>query len=184
MLRDIELRPGDMFCARGTGIFSAGIRAAERWWSRDNEATYGHTGIILDSEGTVLDTLWKVERTSLARYAGQQILIARPTHTIYGTPISTATMANALESIVRTDMGRWYPIHRLLLHLIHPPLAKHIATGRHLVCSERGAKLLSMVAARELPYTGATPDILADEWRRWRNFMVLFEGALPTNMIS
>ena len=38
-------------------------------------------------------------------------------------------VANALESIVKTDVDRWYPIHRLLLHLFHPPLAKHIATS-------------------------------------------------------
>jgi hypothetical protein len=174
-----DLQPGDVFSSEGgMGVFSAGIRLVERVHSRDNEATYGHAGLIIDPAGAVLDTLWTVQRTQLSRYAGQRVIIARPVRQMNGRPVDAGTVRLCLRAIEIMDAGRWYPAHRILLHLV-PPLAKYVAAGAHKVCSERTAAYLADINTRPLPWAGATPDMLADEWRVWRNFDVLFEGVLP-----
>ena len=172
------LQAGDVFCTRGVNWLAAGIRCAEWIWSRDNEATYGHAGIITAAPACTLEALWTVERSWLNRYAGQRVLIARP-RTLSGDPVSLVSVRVAIGGLLAEHLGQPYPAWRLALHLL-PPLAKFLGNGRHLVCSELTAKYLSMVGARPLPYTGANPDTLADEWRSWKNFDIIFEGEWPS----
>ena len=84
----------------------------------------------------------------------------------------------AVRAIIAAHLGDRYPLWRLALHLA-PPLAKFLATGDRLVCSELVAKYLHLIGARGLPYTGVNPDQLADEARRWRNIDVIYEGVWP-----
>lgn len=169
---------GDVFCCSGSmGLVSAGIRLAERFWSEDNEATYGHSGIVANGSGLILDTLWQVQWNRLDVYRGQQAIVARPTQTLRGYTITEALKKAAVDAIVREGFGRRYPLHRLLLNLL-PPLAKYASTGKMLVCSERTAKYLACLGARGEVYAGVNPDDLADEWRRWKNVDVIYEGLL------
>ena len=179
MLRDIELRPGDALCVRGDmPVVSAGIRAIERFWSKDSEASYGHSAIVGTEGGTLLDTLWRVRWTHINRYAGQPMIIARPAKTLRGIAITDAARSCALKMVSADGHGRYYPVHRLILHMV-PPLAKYWSNGRQMVCSERTAKYLCLIGAMNEPWAGITPDDLADRFRRWHNFTVIFEGIWP-----
>ena len=179
MLKDIELRPGDVLCVRGDmPVVSAGIRLVERFWSKDGEATYGHSAIVGTEGGTLLDTLWSVRWTHISRYAGQQMIIARPVKTLRGIVIDDAAKRLAVKMISIECHGKPYPVHRIILHLV-PPLAKYCSRGHWRVCSENSAKLCAMLGADNEPWAGITPDDLADRWRRWSNFTVIFEGVWP-----
>lgn len=177
------LQPGDVFCVQGRGPLFWGILAVQWINSRDGEATYGHAALIVDAGGTVLDTRWRVGRTSLDMYQGQRMIIARPVEWITrdghtSGPISESTRLLCLAAIEATCSGKWYPVHRLFLHLV-PPVAKLLHIGRWQVCSERVGAYLQAIGARPYPVGGVTPDMLADEWRRWRNYQVIFEGVWP-----
>ena len=179
MLKDIELRPGDVLCVRGDmPVVSAGIRLVEWFLSKDGEATYGHTAIVGTEGGTLLDTLWRVRWSHIDRYVGQQMIIARPTHTLRGIVIDEAAKRMALKMISAADHGRFYPVHRIPLHLFWP-LPKFLSAGRQKVCSERGAWCCCILGAMDEPWAGITPDDLADRFRRWHNFTVIFEGHWP-----
>ena len=179
MLKDIELRPGDVLCVRGDmPVVSAGIRMVEWILSKDNEATYVHTAIVGTEGGTLLDTLWRVRWSHIDRYVGQQMIIARPTHTLRGIVIDEAAKRMALKMISAADHGRFYPVHRIPLHLFWP-LPKFLSAGRQKVCSERGAWGCCILGAMDEPWAGITPDDLADRFRRWHNFTVIFEGHWP-----
>ena len=174
-----SLKPGDVLCVRGDmPIVSAGIRLVEWFLSKDGEATYGHTAIVGTEGGTLLDTLWRVRWTHISRYAGQQMIIARPTRTLRGIAITDAARRVSLSMVSADGHGRLYPVHRLALHLL-PPLAKYCSNGRQMVCSERTAKYLCLIGAMDEPWAGITPDDLADRFRRWSNFDVIFEGIWP-----
>lgn len=173
------LHPGDVLCvAGGMAVVSAGIRLVERFWSKDSEAAYGHSAIVGTAGGTLLDTLWSVRWTHISRYAGQPMIIARPTKTLRGIVITDAAKACALKMVSADGHGRHYPVHRLILHLV-PPLAKYWSNGRQMVCSERTARYLCLIGAMDEPWAGITPDDLADRFRRWHNFTVIFEGIWP-----
>lgn len=173
----MNVQPGDLFCVHGNmwGVSSV-IRTAERFWSKDNEATYGHSGIITSTAGDTLEALWKVEPGHLENYRGMPMIIARPTHTLDDKEISLSDKLTAIAAIKAEHLGQWYPVPRLFLHVL-PPVAKYIGTGKRGVCSELTAKCAWLMDARGEPWLGATPDMLADEWRRWKNFE--FEEILP-----
>ena len=179
MADPITLHPGDVLCVAGDmALVSAGIRLIERIWAEDNEATYGHAAIVGTAGGTLLDTLWRVRWTHISRYAGQQIIIARPARTLRGLAITDAARQVSLNMVSADGHGRLYPVHRLALHLL-PPLAKYCSNGRQMVCSERTARYLCLIGAMAEPWAGITPDDLADRFRRWHNFDVIFEGIWP-----
>jgi hypothetical protein len=174
-----KLQPGDVLCvAGGMAVVSAGIRAVERFWSKDSEAAYGHSAIVGTAGGTLLDTLWRVRWTHISRYAGQPMIIARPTRTLRSVAITDAARRVSLNMVSTDGHGRLYPVHRLALHLL-PPLAKYASNGRQMVCSERTARYLCLIGAMDEPWAGITPDDLADRFRRWHNFTVIFEGIWP-----
>lgn len=173
-----EMKTGDVFCCTGSMKFvSAAIRIIEKFQSKDNEAIYGHSGIVANDSGLILDTLWRVQWNRLDEYRGQQVLVARPTTTPSGYKITEETKKAALDAIAKEGLGRMYPAYRFILHLLKP-VAKYVSTGKYLVCSERTAKYLAAIAARGEVYAGINPDDLADEWRRWKNFDVIYEGPL------
>ena len=176
-MRRVELRPGDVFCTHGNmGAVSAFIRAAEKFWSVDDQADYGHAGIITSSEGDTFEMLWTACRGSLDAYLGQKLIIARPVKRYQSdVPVGDDWISWSLEKLIHDDEGKWYPVHRLFLHLI-PPLAKYASNGNRCVCSEETAKFLGMIGARPNVFAGVNPDTLADEFVDWRNFDVIFQG--------
>jgi len=171
------LQPGDVFCVTGSmrGV-SWLIRLAEKFWSTDNKASYGHAGIILDQSGKTFEVLWTARQSDLSSYSGQEIIIARPT-VLYGThiPISPKAVQDTLKTIIDVTQGLPYPVHRLFLHLV-PPLAKYASLGRWKVCSELVAEYLKQLGARPFIASGVNPDTLADMFVEWKNFDVIYEG--------
>jgi len=167
------VRPGDVFVSdhpQGLGKF---INPVQKFWSSDDDSDYGHAGIIQNHLGLTLEALWQVDEKNLFQYyAGAEVLIARP------NKASEAKKKLVIEKLRREHLGQSYPWWRLPLHLI-PPLAKNIsANGKFLVCSELVGKYLWMTGHRHKQYLGANPDTLADEWIRWRNMDIIFEGKL------
>jgi len=158
------------------GFISSFIRLAERFWSDDNKANFGHAGIILNDQGKTFEVLWTSKEHNLSDYLGQEIIIARPTM-LYGTDIaiSSRVVKLTLANIIQATQGLPYPVHRLFFHLV-PPLAKYASLGRWKVCSELVAEYLKQVGARPFIASGINPDTLADMFVEWRNFDVLYRG--------
>lgn len=169
----VVLKRGDVFCVSGNmGWLSNVIRVVQRFWSTDNAAEYSHAGIIISESGETLEALWTVTMSSLTACKGKHVIIARPVLTLQGTPVTN--VEGAIEQAF-THLGCGYPVWRLVLNLI-PPLGKYVSSGKFLVCSELQAFYLYHCAVRPRPYTGVNPDTLADEYRRWKAYDVIFEG--------
>lgn len=172
-LDNLDLRAGDFFgTANPSPWLGKPISWAERFHSRDNQAIYTHSGIIINTEGDTIESLWRVETQNIwVAYAGKRILIARWNHLTDELWEETYLMLNE-------HIGISYPWWRLPLQLI-PPLAKYLSfrSGK-LVCSELVAKALYFMGARHRWYTGTNPDTLADEWVRWKGYSVIAEGVI------
>ena len=182
----LALQRGDVFvCSGATEVLSPLIRWLQKLISRDDAASYGHAGIITSASGDTLEALWTVRHGHLNAYAGQRMLIARPTRSLYRpqVDITLRTRDLAIEQIERQHLGRMYPVWRLPLHII-PWAAKYCSTGRWLVCSELDAKYLTLIAARDTVYAGINPDTLGDEWVCFKNFDVLFESTWSPAYLS
>jgi len=178
-LRDITLRPGDECCVENYGIVATGIDIAQKFNSKDNESTYTHAFLLTDRHGSTLEACKTVCRQNMFEvYRGRKIIIARPMMDLAGNNITRKQILAALEVLAAEHEGQVYPFWRIPLHII-PPLAKYVSWGgRFLVCSELTAKNAYLVGARHGQFAGATPDDRADEYRRWKNYRVLYEGVL------
>ena len=183
---DLDLRPGDLFVTKNPQALGRGINAIQTFWSRDGQSQYSHAGIILDPDGTTFEALWTIKRSNLFKgYVGEKVCIARWVHMI------EAYTRKAMRVLSQEHEGKIYPAWRLFLNVI-PPLAKYTSfKGRFAVCSELVAKFLYIVYQqhgydddygykwpRHSHYCGTNPDMLADEWHRWDNYEIVFEGVL------
>ena len=171
---DITLEPGMVFASSNPQGIGIPIRWMEKWWSKDRDAEYGHTGIIQDVSGKTLEALWSITEGNLfEEYAGSKVIIAKP------LCVNDAGLINSrLAELKQSHLGQWYPAWRLPLFMI-PPLARRISyKGKWVVCSELTAKYLYAVGARHKAFSGTNPDELVDEWRHWKNFEIVFEGVL------
>jgi hypothetical protein len=169
-MKKIELIAGDVFCSSNPMWLGRAINAIQWFWSKDGESKYSHAGIILDGSGTTLEALWTVSgRNIFDACKNDNLIIARP-------DCPRPAKESALDQIMLRHSGQWYPFWRLLFHLI-PPMAK-VALFDRLVCSELTAQYLFFAGVRHKQYKGTNPDMLADEWRRWKNFDVILEGML------
>jgi len=165
----IKLAPGDIFCTRNPMLLGRVINVIQRFWSKDNQSEYSHSGIILDKDGETFEALWTNKRQNLfTAYAGRQVLIGRHVN------MNFATFAKGWNGIKKHE-GRWYAGHRLLFFLI-PPLAKYLNFGLG-VCSELTAKFLFRSGLWK-HWKGLCPDDMADRIHYWRDLEVVFEGIL------
>lgn len=165
----IHLMPGDVFCSVNPMWLGKAINAVQRFWDVDNRSHYGHAGLITDTAGATLEALWTVKRQNVwSAYNDTKggLLIGRCRD-------MTVDRCNKGMAAVEPFVGRRYPFHRLILHLL-PPLSKYISTGRFLVCSEQVAFFL--VAAGRLDfYKGVNPDYIAGMIRRWDSWDIVYE---------
>ena len=182
----IKLQPGDLFLTRNPQALGRGINAVQTWWSKDGKSTYSHAGIILDSKGTTFEALWTIKKQNLFEaYAGEKVCIAR------WEGMTDEIAKQALDELMKEQEGKIYPAWRLLFQVI-PPIAKYTSWGgRFLVCSEEDSKFLYIVHLqngytdlygykwpRHSHFCGTNPDMLADEWHRWKGYQIVFEGIL------
>lgn len=175
----MDIQRGDVFGIDDpqSRILGPGIRIIEKVHSKDNKAIYHHSGIITDSEGGTIEALWTIRKQFIpVDYTGKRIIIARPTHTLAGDELTAVRKNYILSQLEIKYKGMWYPGWRLPLH-IFPVLAKYIHFLGMPVCSEFTAMYLGLLGARyEGQHWGVNPDTLADEWNRWKNFKIIFEG--------
>ena len=147
------------------------INAVQKWNSKDKQSVYSHSGIIMNPDGDIIEALWEVEANNLfTRYAGCPVIIAR-----YVGLTDLAWEDAALK--LMDKIGQNYPWWRLGLFL-YPPVARRLNLSNKEVCSELVAKVEWWIGARHECWAGTCPDTLADEWHRWRDFEVVFEGVL------
>ena len=184
-MRQLHLKPMDQFATRNPNALGRAINAVQTIWSRDGKATYSHTGIILDPKGTTFEALWTIRKGSIWDYVGEKVCIAR-----WGG-MTDEIAKQALDTLMEEQEGRWYPAWRVPLHIV-PPLAKYLTWGgKFNVCSETNGKSLYITHLqngwideygekwpRHSHYCGANPDMLSDEWHRWRGWNIIFEGML------
>ena len=183
---DLNLQLGDFFATRNPQMLGRGINAVQTWWSKDGKSEYSHAGIIIDKYGTTFEALWTLKRQDLFKaYAGEKVCIAR------WIGMTEEIARDALEVLIGEHEGKLYPAWRLILQMI-PPVAKYTSWGgRFVVCSELVAKFLYLIYReggykdkhgykwpRHSHYCGSNPDMLADEWHRWMDYIVVFEGIL------
>ena len=177
MIRPLLCR-GDEFATRNPMAIGNLINICQAARAVDNESYYSHTGIITDPHGTTLEALWTVSSQSLwEAYEGAKVLVVRNynmTPDVYAAGFGT----------VRSHIGQWYPVHRLVLHLLG--LAKWVH-WRRIVCSELTAKFeagcaekigLDRASGFLRNYYGVNPDNLTDRWRESRYYTTVFEGVV------
>lgn len=168
--QDVQVRPGDIFCTRNPMWLGRAINAVQKFWSSDNESVYSHSGIIIDTAGTTLESLWTIREQNIEdAYSGSGVIIGR--HKL----MTRKAFEEGLKCVMK-HKGQIYPFHRLIFHLF-PPAAKYISTGGFPVCSELACKFLAAAGLLN-SWKGKNPDHVADMIRRWRMWDIVFEGIL------
>ena len=164
-----ELKNGDIFLSVNPMALGRAINAFQRFWSKDGASIYSHAGIISDTNGDTLESLWRVERQNLFKaYKGKRVLIARHAE------MDLRSFYRAYQIIVEEHLDDFYPFYRLVFHMI-PPLAK-MSVG-NVVCSELVAKFLNILGL--FPYvSGCNPDNLHDTFIWGRNWEIVYEGVI------
>jgi hypothetical protein len=171
-----RLQQGDVFVVAGTAWYQKAIMMVEKLHSKDNDADYGHAGIITNELGDTFEALLTVRNGSVFNYKGKPILIARPNAKVDGTLIHPIEFKTSLDTLRELHSGKLYPFWRIPLHLFGNFFAKYLATGRFLVCSELVAKYLCFIRAFDVVYKGINPDDLADRFEHYRNFDIVYQG--------
>jgi len=170
MKRQFKVKRGDVFCSAFPGARLGWlIKVVETIRAKDWHAAYSHAGIIIHKDGETVESLWKVKSQNIYEaYKGCTVLIARYNALTQGKYYIGLRMLNK-------NIGKRYPIFRLPLHLLG--LGRFIH-WKKMVCSELVAKFLHCVGARHRHYFGVNPDDLADEFKNWKIYEVVFEGII------
>lgn len=171
------LRPGDEFATKNPMALGCLINLAQKVKSVDNESVYTHAGLIIDPQGTTLESLWTVKTQNLwTAYAGEKVLIVRNLNMNPGAYVAGMNK-------IKKHIGQWYPAHRLILHLAG--LGKFIHWNR-VVCSELVAKFETGCSESfncgETGFLrnwyGVNPDNLVDRWKISRYYKYIYEGVI------
>jgi hypothetical protein len=170
-MTNIIISPGDVFGTSNPQGLGRPICLAESLKSQDGKAEYGHTGILTNIHADTIEALWSIKSQNFFEaYKGQKAIIAR------WTGMNPGAYQRGYEAI-KPQIGRWYPVHRLILHFLG--LAKFVHFLNIPVCSELTAMFLIKAGAPTIAGDncwGITPDNLVDEWRISKHFDIVFEG--------
>jgi hypothetical protein len=168
---NIELKPGDIFCTANPMWLGKAIVFVEKLHSSDNQAEYGHSGIIMAADGTTFEALWTNKKQNLfTAYNGKKILIGRHKR-------MTPEAFQKGWDVIKNREGEVYAGHRLFLFFI-PFLAKYINLGLG-VCSELAGKFIAGSGiVSGFWWKGKNPDHIADMIHKWKDWEVVFEGIL------
>jgi hypothetical protein len=172
-----ELKAGDVFCTENPGVLGKAINFMQKLTASDDESVYSHAGIVTSMDGKTFEALWTIRPDHLSNRKGQKVLIARPLFKdLSNNRITEFDKKLALTQIIKKYINWVYPVWRLPLHIV-PFMAKYVsAHGRFLVCSELVGLYLYKIGARHEHFTGTSPDDLADEFKHYRNYEVIYEG--------
>jgi hypothetical protein len=167
-MREVVLKPGDVFCTASTGLLGRVICWSQSAWEVDGRAEFSHSGFISMRPDTTVEELPAGLRYgTLDRYYGLRVLVGRH----QGMDLRAFILGRKAWV---PHLGRPYPWWRLALHLV-PFLPRLVFSGAWYVCSERTAAFL--VAAVGFPAVkGVTPGYLADAIERWDDFEVVADG--------
>lgn len=167
---EITVQEGDIFLVEANPLMSPLTNFIQRWWSKDDTSTFGHSGIIVDEEGNTFESRWKVGSNNLfEHYKGKNVLIARILN------FDDQRFFSVMESLEQ-HRGEWFPASRMVLHAFR--LAK-IFHWHKLVCSELVAKYLFLMGVRHHHYFGTNVDDLEEELRYWKCYLIIYDGKLP-----
>ncbi len=173
----LRLMPGDVFCSSAPWVLGKLIKGTQRILSTSDRTEFDQTGIITDTHGMTLERYWITIHSHLQKYENCHLLIARPKLTLHGNAIYPEDTVLTIETIEKEYSGLWQQNWCCFLNKI-PPLAKFSSRKERLDCSELVAKYLALLGARGENCKGVGPDLLADEWRRWKNFEIIYDSAL------
>ena len=167
----IDLKPGDPFCVRYPSLLAPVTSLFEK---KDPGADplYTHSGVITDSKGAIIESVWKVRLANLKEYAGCPIIIGR----FRGMDNDRF---NAGLVRILPHLGETYPVYRLVLSALGIARLVH---GWKDECSELVAEFLGAATGiKEFQNQfGWTPAGLADVIERWSTFEMVFKGVLST----
>jgi hypothetical protein len=172
MRDDIHLQPGDLFVVESDSLMGRTISWAENFKDVVGDAKYIHAGVILHSNGNLIESEWHVQISNIDEYAGNKIMIAR---------LKNMNIQRFFQgkSAIIDRVGQRYPILRLFLQLFG--LARRIRT-KHVVCSELQAQFIG-AACPELQrfvypnYYGWDPAQLAGAYEMWvGHFDIIYQG--------
>lgn len=173
----IQLRRGDLFATKNPMAIGAAINFIQKINSSDNKSFFSHAGIIDSENGDTFEALWTVKNSNISNYKNNRIIIARMN-------VPEEVIDDCLNNLKKEYNGKFYPLWRLPFHII-PPLAKYISwRGKWVVCSELVAKYEYCCGMRHNQYLGTSPDMLVDEWSKWKNFEIIFDGELNDQILS
>jgi hypothetical protein len=172
----LQLKKGDFFCTENPMALGKAIRFVEKFWAKDNDAGYSHSGIITDPDGTTLEALWRVKGNSLNAYVGQKMIIGR------WNSMTIDSFWNGMTSI-QDNIGRIYPLWRLAFFALN--IEKHIATSNWAVCSELVCKFLIGAGFKEIgEWRGQDPEDVEDMVKNWKMTTQVFEGVWSPELLS
>ncbi len=170
MRKVLNLQPGDIFCSDNPQSFGLIVNYVQKFWSIDNSATFGHSGVILDSIGTTFEALWTIKRRNLYKsFLNKKILIGR------NKKLNNELFWKGFKEIRKYE-GNVYPLYRLSFFLF-PPLAKYTRILDWGVCSELTAKFLMQCGLLDY-WRGVMPDYIAEIIKKWKNWEIIYEGKL------
>lgn len=165
---NLELQKGDCFCTRNPMMLGRLINVVQKFWSKDNESTYSHSGFMVSSRQS-FEALWTNKKQDFYKaYKGRNVLIARNRGMTPGKFIRG-------WAGVKKHEGKRYAGHRLFLFII-PCMAKSSAFGL-AVCSELMMKFLCKAGIMGT-WAGWNPDDVADMLRKWKEWDIVYEGKL------
>jgi hypothetical protein len=163
----LKLERGMAFAVCSGSSLARAINTVQKIKSIDNESTYNHAGLIIDTTGGTFEALLTIRRANLSAYKGCNVIIVRH------KDMTDELFSKGWSEIERLE-GTLYPVPRLFLHLVG--LAKFIH-WRYPVCSELYAKFECACELRR-NWWGINPDNLVDEWRISKYYDVIHEGIL------
>lgn len=196
------LMPGDRFGVQSDGILSRAIRFGQAL-EGDDPCPINHIGGLAKapnplfvSDGTTIESRWKIDFYHIREYVGKRIIIARHNH---------LTVGHYFKGVaeVEDNIGQIYPVLRIPLlasDMIRGVLYKRIFNrrlpfrvssltvhGDWPVCSELWAQF-DITAGLETGYEcstdckgwkGVTPEDHYDAWNKRPDlYKILFDGIL------
>lgn len=163
-----ECLPGDIFCVGSSKLLGKMINHVQKFRALDNHSMYTHTGIILDTDGKTMESLWKIQEYHLRHYSTLPVIIGRHKQ-------MTPRLAEIGLKSIQYYMGRKYPIHRFFFHIL--PIAKHVPTGSYLMCCDLVMAFL-YICNLVTTYEGYNVDDIADMIQTHKDFNIIFEDRL------